>query len=159
MTSVKPLLLAYSPRLANGLSLGRSEADVDAYMVRALPRSETLNLVRPTVVLLDRQLVAGVHDLTEQLHALSRVAALVWCASDDEDGPPASVPAALLTNVIPYEAPITLAVALLREAMRHAIALRSLRQPELETEISFERDDPDDDEPCIAGSGDMHGRG
>ena len=133
MTCVKPLLLAYSPRLTSGLSLGRNATDIDAYMVRALPSSGTLNLARPTVVLLDRQLVAGVAELGAQLHALSRVAALVWCNSSDEECPPSDVPIELLTNVIPYEAPIPTAVALLREAMRRAVTLRAEREAHDET--------------------------
>lgn len=124
---MKPLLLAYSPDFTRRLHLGRRATDVEACLVRELPDAGTVNAERPVVVLLDRQLVAGVADLTGRLRALSAVAALVWCGSEGEVAPPPGIGDDVLVSFLPHGAPIPTLATLLRGAMRHAVALRAER--------------------------------
>lgn len=125
--SVKPLLLAYSPDFTRELMLGRRATDVEACLVHDLPMAETLNPERPVVVLLDRQLVAGVPDLTGRLRELSGMAALVWCGAPGEVAPPSTLPGETIVSFLPHGAPLPTQAALLRGAMRHAVTLRAER--------------------------------
>lgn len=127
MPGVKPLVLAYSPDVTRGLRLGRRATDIEACLVRELPTAETLNPERPVVVLLDRQLVSTVPELTGRLRALAGVAALVWCGAAGEVSPPPDVPDELLVSFLPHGSPIATVAVLLRGAMRHAVALRAER--------------------------------
>lgn len=124
---VRPLLLAYSPDFTRGLKLGRRATDVEACLVRELPMAETLNPERPIVLILDRQLVAGVPDLDGRLRSLSAIAALVWCGASDEVMPPPDIADGLLVSFLPHDAPIPTLAVLLGGAMRHAVTLRAER--------------------------------
>ena len=109
------------------MSLGRRHADIEARLVPALPDAETLEDQRPTVVLLDRRLVAGLADPTGQLRALAERAALVWCGAPGEEAPPADVPGELLVSFLPAGAPPATQGTLLRGALRHAVTIRAER--------------------------------
>lgn len=131
---MKPLLLAHTPDATRLLSLGRRSSDVEARLVPTLPDPATLDPDRPVVVLLDRALLARTPDVRERLHALALVGALVWCASPGEQAPGPDVPADLLVGWLPAGAPVALAAAIVRGAMRHALTQRAERIARREAE-------------------------
>ena len=124
---MKPLVLAHTPDAARVFPLGRRATDVEARLVSALPHPDDLDLDRPTVVLVDRGLLASAPDGRARLHALSLVAALVWCAAPGELEPGPDVPVELLTSFLPAGAPLATVATLLRGAMRHAVTMRAER--------------------------------
>ena len=124
---MKPLVLAHSPDATRVFALGRRATDVEARLVATLPHPDDLDLDRPTVVLVDRGLLTSVPDARARLHALSLVAALVWCAAPGEAEPGEDVPVELLASYLPAGAPLTTVATLLRGAMRHAVAVRGER--------------------------------
>lgn len=122
-----PLLVAAATEVPRTLGLGRRATDLEARLLPQLPQLDAIDPDRPTVVLLDRGFVAGVPDLAGRLRALAEVAALVWHAAPGELEPAPEVPAELLTSFIPSGAAPAMAGALLRGALRHAVALRATR--------------------------------
>src|SRR5512132_2513444 len=77
MHSVKPLLIACIGRTLTAAPLGRREDDVEIRRVPVLPRAGGLDPSRPTVVLLDRTLLASTGDERRVLDELAANAALV----------------------------------------------------------------------------------
>lgn len=96
---------------------------IELRRVRALPHPEELDPARPTVVLLDRALLAASPDARLRSVAFARIAALVWAAEAGESEPPTTAPGQLLTAFIAGDATARAALAQLRGAFRAAAAL------------------------------------
>lgn len=115
---MKPLLI-----LAEGRTLGTTpleqEGGVEVLRVRALPAAASLDPRRPTVVLLDRALLAEAGNLAP----LAARAALLGVGEPGQAEPPAEFPADLLTSFLPGDAKPGLIATQLRGAFRHAAAL------------------------------------
>ena len=75
MQSVTPLLIACVGRALSAMPLGRREDDVEVRRVPVLPRAGGLDPSRPTVVLLDRTLLASTGDERRVLDELASIAA------------------------------------------------------------------------------------
>ncbi|MDQ3995819.1 MAG: hypothetical protein M3303_02240, partial [Gemmatimonadota bacterium] len=73
---MKPLVLLAHGRVVGSAPLGRSDNGVELRRVLGLPRAYALDPDRPTVILLDRSLLAGAGAAREQLEELARVAAI-----------------------------------------------------------------------------------
>ena len=123
MQSVKPLLIACIGRALSASPLGRRDDDVEVRRVPVLPRPGALDPCRPTVVLLDRTLLASTGDERRVLDDLAAVAALVGWGDAGEEAPSDAFPADLLTSFIPGVASPGAIIAALRGAFRHAAAL------------------------------------
>ena len=123
MQSVKPLLIACIGRALSASPLGRRDDDIEVRRVPVLPRPGALDPSRPTVVLLDRSLLASTGDERRVLDELAAVAALVGWGEPGEEAPSDAFPGDLLTSFIPGVAPAGAVVAALRGAFRHAAAL------------------------------------
>lgn len=123
MQSVRPLLIACIGRALSASPLGRRDDDVEVRRVPVLPRPGALDPGRPTVVLLDRSLLASTGDERRVLDELAAVAALVGWGELGEEAPSNAFPADLLTSFIPGVASPGAVIAALRGAFRHAAAL------------------------------------
>lgn len=124
---MRPLLISSLGRAFGSAPLGRRSDDVELRRMPALPTAGTLDADRPTVVLLDRALLATIGDDRERLTALAGVAALVGLGDAGETEPPADFPAELLTSFVPGDAAPGVLIAQLRGAFRHAAALVAAR--------------------------------
>ncbi len=124
---MKPLLIACVGRALTAAPLGRREDDVEVRRVPVLPRAGGLDPSRPTVVLLDRTLLASTGDERRVLDELAAIAALIGWGDHDEDAPGSDFPADLLTSFIPGTASAGAAMTALRGAFRHAAALVAAR--------------------------------
>jgi HD-GYP domain-containing protein (c-di-GMP phosphodiesterase class II) len=131
---VKPLLLASVGRTISSAPLGRREDDIEFRRVPALPTPITLDATRPTVILLDRGLVANAGDDPERFRNLAKRAALVAIGDPGEGEPPAEFPIDLLVGYLPGDAPSGTVVAMLRGAFRHAASLVAERRAIIEGE-------------------------
>ena len=100
MQSVKPLLIACVGRALTAAPLGRREDDVEVRRVPVLPRASALDPSRPTVVLLDRTLLASSGAEPRVLDELAAVAALVGWGDANEDAPRDDFPSELLTGFL-----------------------------------------------------------
>jgi HD-GYP domain-containing protein (c-di-GMP phosphodiesterase class II) len=135
MHSVKPLLIACIGRALTAAPLGRREDDVEVRRVPVLPRAGGLDPSRPTVILLDRTLLASTGDERRVLDELAAIAALVGWGDVGEDAPTSEFPADLLTGFIPGGASPGAVITALRGAFRHAAALVAARSARIaETE-------------------------
>lgn len=123
MQSVRPLLIACIGRALSASPLGRRDDDIEVRRVPVLPRPGALDPCRPTVVLLDRSLLASTGDERRVLDELAAVAALVGWGEVSEEAPSDAFPADLLTSFIPGVASPGAVIAALRGAFRHAAAL------------------------------------
>ena len=123
MQAVKPLLIACIGRALTSAPLGRREDDVEVRRVPVLPRAGGLDPLRPTVVLLDRTLLASTGDERRVLDELAAIAALVGWGDPGEDAPSSDFPGDLLTGFIPGSASPGAVITALRGAFRHAAAL------------------------------------
>jgi HD-GYP domain-containing protein (c-di-GMP phosphodiesterase class II) len=115
------LLLAEGRRLPPGLPT--SAGALELRRIGALPSPDELDPARPSVVLLDRGLLAASPDARFRAVALARVAALVWAAEPGEAEPPPEAPDQLLTAFVAGDATAKAALAQLRGAFRAAAAL------------------------------------
>jgi HD-GYP domain-containing protein (c-di-GMP phosphodiesterase class II) len=124
---MKPLLLtAYGNPLASA-PLGRRGDDVEVRSILALPTVRALDLDRPTVLALDRTLIASASGgASTQLRALSGLIAIVGIGEPGELEPGEGFPD-LLTSFIPGGASTGLKLAAFRGAFRHAAALVAVR--------------------------------
>src|SRR5512143_22949 len=123
MQVVKPLLIACVGRVLTSAPLGRREDDVEVRRVPVLPRAAALDPSRPTVVLLDRTLLASTGNEQRLLDELAAVTALVGWGDANEDAPRDDFPSELLTAFIPGGASPGAVITALRGAFRHAAAL------------------------------------
>jgi len=103
--------------------LGRREDDVEVRRILALPTAASLDATRPTVVVLDRALIASAGDAAERLPALARVAALIAIGEPGETDPPADLPLDLLSGYQAADASVGAIVGMLQSAFRHAAVL------------------------------------
>jgi len=127
MQSVKPLLIACIGRALTTAPLGRREDDVEVRRVPVLPRAGGLDPSRPTVVLLDRTLLASTGDERRVLDELAANAALVGWGDPGEDAPREDFPSELLTGFIAGGASPGAVITALRGAFRHAATLVAAR--------------------------------
>ncbi len=125
---MKPLLLTAVGRTLSTAPLGRREDDVEVRRVPALPTKGSLDLDRPTVIALDRALLAGAGNDVERLRDLASVAALVGIGETAELEPPRDFPHELLTSFVAGDAAVGTMIAALRGAFRHAAALVAARR-------------------------------
>jgi HD-GYP domain-containing protein (c-di-GMP phosphodiesterase class II) len=133
---VKPLLLAAVGRRLSSSPLGRREDDVELRRVPVLPTALAIDPARPTVVILDRALLASAGNDMSRVRDLARCAALVGIGDAGEDEPPADFPIDLLTGYLPADAPVGTLIAMLRGAFRHAASLVNERRAIAEQEQS-----------------------
>jgi HD-GYP domain-containing protein (c-di-GMP phosphodiesterase class II) len=115
-------------RAVSSTPLGRREDDVEVRRVPALPTPGTLDLDRPTVVVLDRRLLNSAGGDYERLRSLAARVALVGLGDQDEDEPPPEFPADLLTGYLPCNAPAGTILAMFRGGFRHAATLVAERR-------------------------------
>jgi HD-GYP domain-containing protein (c-di-GMP phosphodiesterase class II) len=135
MQSVKPLLIACVGRALSAMPLGRREDDVEVRRVPVLPRAGGLDPSRPTVVLLDRTLLASTGDERRVLDELAAIAAIIGWGDTPDDAPGSEFPVDLLTGFIPGGASPAAVVTALRGGFRHAAALVGARSARIaETE-------------------------
>ena len=102
--------------------------------VPALPTARVIDPARPTVIALDRALLASSGSGDAGLRELAAVAALVWMNEPGDDCLPGEFPAELLTCCIPGDAAIGTVITALRGAFRHAGAIVAARQATEEAE-------------------------
>ena len=88
-----------------------------------MPTAASIDPSRPTVIVLDRTLLASAAADRGQLEDVAEVAALVGWGDPDEAAPREDFPADLLTSFIPGGAAVGTVMAQLRGAFRHAATL------------------------------------
>jgi HD-GYP domain-containing protein (c-di-GMP phosphodiesterase class II) len=124
---MKPLLLTAhgNPQLA--APFGRRGDDIEVRGIPALPTLRALDLDRPTVLALDRTMIASAGaGAAAQLRALSGLIAIVG-VGDAGDTEPGDVFPDMLTSFIPGNATTRMRIAAFRGAFRHAAALVAVR--------------------------------
>ncbi len=131
---MKPLLLTAIGRTISAAPLGRRGDDVEVRRVPALPTAKSVDGERPTVIVLDRALLASAGDDASRLQELAAVSALVGLGDDGEAEPPADFPVELLTGYVAGDAPTGAVIAMLRGAFRHAAALVAARSARREAD-------------------------
>jgi HD-GYP domain-containing protein (c-di-GMP phosphodiesterase class II) len=131
---VKPLLLTALGRTISSAPLGRRDDDVEVRRIPALPTARTIDLERPTVILLDRTLLASAGDDAERVRELAALVSLVGIGEPGETEPPDVFPVDLLTSFIAGDAAVGTVIASLRGAFRHAAALLAARRAQGEAE-------------------------
>jgi HD-GYP domain-containing protein (c-di-GMP phosphodiesterase class II) len=129
---VRPLLITATGRAIASAPLGRREDDVEVRRVPALPTPATLDLERPTVIVLDRCLLDSAGGDQARLRSLAVQVAMVGLGDAGEDEPPPNFPADLLTGYLPCDAPVGTILAMIRGGFRHAASLVAERRAALE---------------------------
>ncbi|MEO7713699.1 MAG: HD domain-containing phosphohydrolase [Gemmatimonadaceae bacterium] len=125
---MKPLLLTALGRTISTAPLGRRGDDVEVRRMPALPTPRAIDLERPTVIVLDRALLASVGDDDERVRELATLVALVGIGEAGEAEPPGDFPVDLLTSYVAGDAGIGAVITSLRGAFRHAAALLAARR-------------------------------
>jgi len=126
---MKPLLLTALGSPLSDAPLGRRGDDVEVRAIPALPLPRALDLERPTVLALDRTLLAGAGDgAGAQLRALAGVIAIVGIGDPDDAEPGVDFPVDVLASFIPGGATSGTKLAAVRGAFRHAAALAAVRR-------------------------------
>jgi HD-GYP domain-containing protein (c-di-GMP phosphodiesterase class II) len=125
---MKPLLLTALGRTISTAPLGRRADDVEVRRIPVLPAKSALDADRPTVIALDRALLASAGDDPERLRELASVAALVGIGEQGESEPPDDFPQELLTSFVAGDATVGAILAALRGAFHHAAALVTARR-------------------------------
>jgi HD-GYP domain-containing protein (c-di-GMP phosphodiesterase class II) len=126
---MKPLLLTSPGSPLADAPIGRRGDDVELREIPALPVALALDLERPTVLALDRSLVAGAGEgAASQLRALAGVIAIVGIGDPCDSEPDAAFPLDVLTSFIPAGAATRTRLAAFRGAFRHAAALAAMRR-------------------------------
>jgi HD-GYP domain-containing protein (c-di-GMP phosphodiesterase class II) len=128
-------LIACIGRALTNAPLGRREDDVEVRRVPVLPTAASLDPSRPTVIVLDRTLLASAAAERRSFEDVAELAALVGWGDPDEPAPREDFPCDLLTSFIPGGAAVGTVIAQLRGAFRHAatlVAARAARQQEQE---------------------------
>ena len=131
---MKPLLLTALGRTISMVPLGRREDDVEVRRILALPTARTIDLERPTVIVLDRALLASAGGDGERLRELAAVAALVGIGEPGELEPGIDFPVDLLTSFIVGDAATGTVLTALLGAFRHAAALLAARRAHVDAE-------------------------
>jgi len=96
--------------------------------VPVLPTAMAIDLARPTVLIVDRALLASAGGDATRLSDLARNIALVGIGDPGEEEPPSDFPVDLLTGYLPADAPVGTLIAMLRGAFRHAASLLNERR-------------------------------
>ncbi|HEY2067519.1 MAG TPA: HD domain-containing phosphohydrolase [Gemmatimonadaceae bacterium] len=125
---MKPLLLTPLGRTLSTAPLGRRGDDIEVRRIPALPTPRALDADRPTVIALDRALLASAGADVERLRELSTVVALVGIGDPGEREPSTDFPVELLTSFVSGDAAAGTVIAALRGGFRHAAALVAARQ-------------------------------
>jgi len=120
---VKPLLLTAAGRAIAASPFARRGDDIEVRRVPALPAAGALDPERPTVILLDRTLLAGAGGDNAHIAELAKHAAIVGLGDAEEAEPPADFPVDLLTSYTASNTAPGALLALLRGAFRHATTL------------------------------------
>ena len=102
--------------------------------IPALPTARALDLDRPTVIMLDRSLLASAGEATERLEELAAVASVVGIGDPGEVDPPEGMPMELLSGYLPGDAPVATVFATLHGAFRNAAALLAARRARTEAD-------------------------
>ena len=126
---MKPLLLtSLGSPLANA-PIGRRGDDVEVREIPAVPVARAIDLERPTVLALDRALIATAGDgAASQLRALAGVVAIVGIGDPGDVEPDDAFPSDVLASFIPGGAAAGTKLAAFRGAFRHAAALAAVRR-------------------------------
>ncbi|GAC1516517.1 MAG: HD family phosphohydrolase [Gemmatimonadaceae bacterium] len=130
---IRRLLIVPMNASLDSTPFGRRNADVELRRVLAFPPAGTLDPSRPTVIILDRALLATVGGDLERLTHVADLAALIGRGDNGEIEPPPDFPCDLLTSYLPGDAPAGAIAAQWRGALRHAVAMvagRTARQLE-----------------------------
>ena len=126
---MKPLLLTALGSPLSDAPLGRRGDDVEVRSIPALPLPRALDLERPTVLALDRTLLASAGDgAATQLRALAGVIAIVGIGDADAEEPSDDFPVDVLASFIPGGAAPGTKLAAFRGAFRHAATLAAVRR-------------------------------
>ena len=125
---MKPLLLTAVGRTISTAPLGRRGDDIEVRHIPALPTARAVDLERPTVIVLDRALLAGAGDDPTRVLELAVMTALVGIGEPGETEPPQGFPVDSITSWLPGDAPVGAVIAALRGAFRHAGALVAERR-------------------------------
>jgi HD-GYP domain-containing protein (c-di-GMP phosphodiesterase class II) len=126
---MKPLLLTALGSPLSDAPLGRRGDDVEVRAIPALPMARALDLDRPTVLALDRTLLASAGDgACTQLRALAGLIAIVGIGGPDDAEPGDVFPVDVLASFVPGGASTGTKLAAFRGAFRHAAALAAVRR-------------------------------
>lgn len=131
---MKPLLLTALGRTISTAPLGRRGDDVEVRRIPALPTAQAIDLDRPTVIVVDRALLASAGGDVERLGELAALVALVGIGETGETEPADDFPVGLLTSFVAGDAAVGTVIAALRGAFRHAAALLAARRAHGEAE-------------------------
>jgi HD-GYP domain-containing protein (c-di-GMP phosphodiesterase class II) len=131
---MKPLLLTAFGRTISTAPLGRRGDDVEVRRIPALPTPQAIDLDRPTVIVVDRGLLASAGGDMDRLRDLAAVVALVGMGEAGETEPADDLPVELLTSYVAGDAAVGTIIAALRGAFRHAAALLATRRANGEAE-------------------------
>jgi HD-GYP domain-containing protein (c-di-GMP phosphodiesterase class II) len=131
---MKPLLLTALGRTISAAPLGRRGDDVEVRRIPVLPTARALEEERPTVIVIDRALLASAGDDPDRLRDLAALAALVGIGEAGEHEPAPDFPSELLTSFVAGDAPVGTVLAALRGAFRHAAAIVAARRSHDEAE-------------------------
>ena len=126
-----PVLIAPSWRAHAVSPLGRPSDDAELRHVDVLPSVAELDESRPTVIVLDRALLATAQS-RRAVEVLASVASLVGLGEPGETEPAPQLPTDLLTSYLPADAPMGVVVTALRGGFRHAAALVAARAARLD---------------------------
>ena len=126
---MKPLLLTAPGSALSEAPLGRRGDDVELRAIPTLPMPRALDLERPTVLALDRTLIASAGDAAAaQLRTLAGLIAIVGIGDPHDTEPGDEFPVDALTSFIPGGASNGTKLAAFRGAFRHAAALTAVRR-------------------------------
>ncbi|MBW8769481.1 MAG: GAF domain-containing protein [Gemmatimonadetes bacterium] len=126
---MKPLLLTALGNPLVDAPFGRRVDDVEVRCIPALPTAGALELDRPTVLALDRALIASAGDgAVAQLRSLAGLIAIVGIGDASDREPGDDFPGDVLTSFIPGDATAGTRAAAFRGAFRHAAALVAIRR-------------------------------
>ncbi len=126
---MKPLLLTSLGSPLADAPIGRRGDDVEVREIPTLPLARAIDLERPTVLALDRALIAAAGDgAASQLRALAGVIAIVGVGGPSDSEPGDAFPSDVLASFIPAGAAAGTRLAAFRGAFRHAAALAAVRR-------------------------------
>ncbi len=103
--------------------LGRRGDDIEVRHIPVLPTARSIDSDRPTVIALDKALIASAGDDPTRIQELAVLAAIVGIGEAGESEPPTGFPVDVLTSWIPGDARIGAVITGLRGAFRHASSL------------------------------------
>jgi HD-GYP domain-containing protein (c-di-GMP phosphodiesterase class II) len=126
---MKPLLLTALENPLLDVPLGRRADDVEVRGIPALPTASALELDRPTVLALDRSLIASAGEsAAAQLRSLAGLIAIVGIGGPSDRDPDEQFPSDVLTSFVPGNATAGTRATAFRGAFRHAAALVAIRR-------------------------------